>query len=126
MPFLSLLIVVLMIVALIDVITRDDSQVKHLPKMVWIIIVILLPLIGSILWFGIGRDYGESGIPVSRMRRAERPAGPVDVRPAPPRDVRTTEQQIADLEREIEEWRLRGEIEKRRHDGDESAAGSAS
>lgn len=126
MPFLSLLIVALMIVALIDVITRDDSQVKHLPKMVWIIIVILLPLIGSGLWFAIGREYGDSGISIPRMRRAERPTGPVDVRPAPPVDVRTTEQQIADLDREIEEWRLRQELERRRRDGDEAASGSAS
>ncbi len=126
MPFLSILIVALMIVALIDVITRDDSQVKHLPKMVWIIIVILLPLIGSALWFGIGREYGEAGISLPRMRRAERRAGPVDVRPAPPTDVRTTEQQIADLDREIEEWRLREELERRRRDGEEPAAGAAS
>lgn len=127
MPFLfSILVIALMIGALIDIITRDDSQVKHLPKMVWIIIVILLPLIGSALWFGIGREYGESGISLPRMRRSERSAGPVDVRPAPPTDLRTTEQQIADLDREIEEWRLREELERRRRDGEEPAAGAAS
>lgn len=117
MPFLfSLLIIALMIGALIDIITRDDAQVKHLPKMVWIIIVILLPLIGSALWFAIGRDYGEAGVPIPRMRRAERPSPPTAVRPAPPVDTRTTEQQIADLDREIEEWRLREELEKRRRE----------
>lgn len=125
MPFLfSLLVIALMIGALIDIITRDSSLVKHLPKMVWIIIVILLPLVGSILWFAIGREYGESGIQIPRMRRAERPTDQTDVRPAPPVDTRTTEQQIADLDREIEEWRLRREIEKRRDDGD-AATGSA-
>ncbi len=121
MPFLfSLLVIALMIGALIDIITRDDSQVKHLPKMVWIIIVILLPLIGSLLWFALGREYGEGGIPMPRMTRPERPQRATDVRPAPapPRDTRTTEQQIADLDREIEEWRLRQEIEKRRGEGD--------
>lgn len=122
MPFLSLLIVALMVVALIDVITRDQSLVKHLPKMVWIILVILLPLIGSILWFAIGREYGESGISLPRMRRTQRPAGPVDVRPAPPTDARTTEQQIADLDREIEEWRLREELERRRRNEGDSAS----
>ncbi|MBT2486881.1 MULTISPECIES: PLDc N-terminal domain-containing protein [unclassified Microbacterium] len=128
MPFLfSLLVVALMIGALIDIITRDDSQVKHLPKMVWIIIVILLPLIGGILWFALGREYGGAGIRIPRMRRAERSAvAPIDVRPAPPADLRTTEQQIADLDREIEEWRLREELEKRRRDGDDSATGSMS
>jgi hypothetical protein len=127
MSFLfSLLVIALMIGALVDIIRRDDSQVKHLPKMVWIIIVILLPLIGGILWFGIGREYDGSGISLPRMRRTERPAGPVDVRPAPPLDLRTTEQQIADLDREIEEWRLREETEKRRRDADDSSSGATS
>ena len=127
MPFLfSLLVIALMIGALIDIITRDSALVKHLPKMVWIIIVILLPLIGSGLWFAIGREYGESGISMPRMRRAERPSGPVDVRPAPPVDLRTTEQQIADLDREIEEWRLREELERRRRGDGDAAAGTGS
>ena len=127
MSFLfSLLVIALMIGAPIDIITRDSSLVKHLPKFVWIIIVILLPLIGGILWFAIGREYGESGITIPRMRRPERTAPQTDVRPAPPVDTRTTEQQIADLDREIEEWRLREEIEKRRNEGDGTpGAGSA-
>ena len=40
-----------------------------------------------------------------------------------PAETRTTEQQIADLDREIEEWRLRAEIEKRKKDQGGSAAG---
>lgn len=126
MAFLfSLLVIALMIGALIDIITRDSSLVKFLPKLAWIIIVILLPLIGGLLWFGLGREYGESGIQMPRMRRAERPAAPTDVRPAPPRDNRTTEQQIADLDREIEEWRLRQEIEKNRGTDGEGSTGPA-
>ena len=64
MAFLfSLLVIALMIGALIDIITRDSSLVKFLPKLAWIIIVILLPLIGGLLWFGLGREYGESRDP---------------------------------------------------------------
>lgn len=126
MSFLfSLLVIALMIGALIDIITRDSSLVKYLPKLAWIIIVILLPLIGALLWFGIGREYGEAGIRIPRMRRPERPSAPTDVRPAPPMDTRTTEQQIADLDREIEEWRLRQELEKKRRQDGDASAGSA-
>lgn len=116
MPFLfSLLVIALMIGALIDIITRDDSQVRFLPKMVWLIIVILLPLIGSLLWFAIGREYSEAGIRMPRMaKRAQHPSPPAA--PSPPVDTRTTEQQIADLDREIEEWKLREEIEKRKRE----------
>jgi len=123
MPFLfSLLVIVLMIGALVDIITREDSQVRFLPKMAWVVIVILLPLIGGLLWFAIGREYSEAGLRIPRMRTAGRPSRRPSPQPAPqpspPTDTRTTEQQIADLDREIEEWRLRAEIEKRRRESD--------
>ncbi|GAA3862597.1 hypothetical protein GCM10022381_03430 [Leifsonia kafniensis] len=88
--------------ALIDIILRQDGQVKHLPKTMWILLVIFLPLIGSILWFTIGREYTA---PVDRggfgdPRRREKP------RPeyaAPPRrNGKTTEDELAELDREIE------------------------
>ncbi|MEO6867318.1 MAG: PLD nuclease N-terminal domain-containing protein [Gaiellales bacterium] len=55
---------VLFVGALVDIIMRDQSLVRHLPKLVWILIVILLPTVGSILWFAVGREY---------PRLAERP-----------------------------------------------------
>lgn len=127
MPFISLLAIALMIGALIDIITRNDSQVKYLPKMVWVIIVILLPLIGSALWFTLGREYGGGGISLPRMpQRAARQttqAAPQAQPWSPPEQMRTTEQQIADLDREIEEWRLRQEIESRKSErGDADTA----
>ncbi|MFJ4999550.1 PLD nuclease N-terminal domain-containing protein [Microbacterium sp. NPDC088619] len=127
MPFLfSLLVIALMVGAMVDIIRRDDAQVRFLPKMAWVVIVILLPLIGSLLWFAIGREYSESGLRIPRMRPAARPtAHRPDPRPAPTVDTRSTEQQIADLDREIEEWRLRQEIEKRRRESGDSSSGTA-
>jgi hypothetical protein len=46
---------VLWIYCIYDVITTSDSLVQHLPKAVWIIIVVLLPDLGSLLWLGLGR-----------------------------------------------------------------------
>lgn len=123
----SLLVIALMVGAMVDIIRREDSQVRFLPKLAWLIIVILLPLIGSLLWFAIGREYTEAGLRIPRMRAAgrptRRPGSPPVAQPAPPVDTRSTEQQIADLDREIEEWRLRAEIEKRKRDGEGPAAG---
>lgn len=119
MPFLfSLLTIGLMVFALVDIIRREDSQVRYLPKLAWLLIVILLPLIGSILWFAIGREYPEGGIRLGRPERQARPRPQATAPAAPvmPADTRTTEEQIADLDREIEEWRLREEIEKRRRE----------
>lgn len=64
-------VIVLMIGVLIDIIIWDNVLVKYLLKMVWIIIVILLLLVGSLLWFVIGWEYGEVGILILWMWRFE-------------------------------------------------------
>ncbi len=120
MPLLiSLALLALMVAALIDIIRRDEWQVRHLPKMGWVIVVILLPLIGTLLWFTIGRVYPEDG---PRLPRASREVARAPAPPAP-RDIRSTEQQLADLEREIEEDRLRAELRRRQSEGDDRARG---
>ncbi len=45
----------LWIYCIYDVITTDDAIIQHLPKAVWIIIVVLLSDLGSLLWLGLGR-----------------------------------------------------------------------
>jgi hypothetical protein len=55
----SLLVVTLFVGALVDIIMSEQGHIKHLPKFLWIIIVILMPLIGSVLWFAIGREYAR-------------------------------------------------------------------
>lgn len=98
----SVLMFALMFGALADIITINESKVKHLPKLVWIIIVILLPIIGSILWFLVGREYAprSEGPRAQVPRRAERTI-------RSPRDTgivlgpKNTEAEIAALNREI-------------------------
>ncbi|GAA5150105.1 hypothetical protein GCM10025768_14370 [Microbacterium pseudoresistens] len=116
----SVLVLALMIGALIDIITRTDDQVKHLPKVLWIILVVIVPLVGGVLWFVIGREYGDSGVSMPRMRRERTTPSATPAAPTAPVDTRSTEQQIADLDREIEEWRLRAEIEKRKRENGEA------
>jgi hypothetical protein len=101
MAVVPLLILVFFVVALVDIILRDSSQVKHLPKVAWIFIVILLPLIGGILWFAVGREY--SGTVYPRPRRTTAPRG----YQAPVSRPLSTEEQLAALEREIEDDRIR-------------------
>lgn len=85
--------------ALIDIIRAEGWAIRHLDKSIWIIIVILLPLIGSVLWFAIGRDYRQS-IDLGRFgdpRRWEAStSGEWNVGEG------TTERELAALEREIE------------------------
>lgn len=55
MPYLGLLVMLLAIFCLIDVITAADTGIRHLPKIVWLLLVIVLPLAGSIAWLIVGR-----------------------------------------------------------------------
>ena len=118
MPILALLTLTVMVVALIDAITRREDQVKHLPKFAWIFFIVLLPLIGSILWFTLGREYEAPSTPMTfgDPRRWQK-----DADPAPPptaaRETRTTEQQIADLEREMRLAELEEQVRRRRAEG---------
>lgn len=63
MPYLALIMLVLWVGCLIDVICADEHRVRHLPKIAWLIIVILLPLLGSVLWLLVGRPAGGSYLP---------------------------------------------------------------
>jgi len=46
---------ILWIYCIYDVVTTDESIVRHLPKLVWLLIVVFLGDIGSLLWLGLGR-----------------------------------------------------------------------
>jgi hypothetical protein len=108
----SVVLFALLIGALVDIILRSDEQVKHLPKIVWVLLVVFLPLIGSILWFTIGREYnqrvdlGSFGDP-RRRERATRTASA-----APTTRSKTTEEELADLDREIEFYKQQDRIRR--------------
>ena len=104
---------VFFVITLVDVIRRPEPQVKFLPKIAWLFVVILIPLLGSVLWWAVGRDYS-----VAEPASSGFPARVVDrTRPAPsPSDRRSTEQQLADLEREEKEERLRAELARKRRE----------
>ncbi|MDQ1123810.1 PLD nuclease N-terminal domain-containing protein [Microbacterium trichothecenolyticum] len=118
MPILALLTLTVMVIALIDAITRRDDQVKHMPKFVWVFFIVLLPLIGSILWFALGREYEPRSTPMSfgDPRGWQKTPAPSNA-PAPRHDARTTEQQIADLEREMHLADLEEQVRRRRAEG---------
>jgi hypothetical protein len=56
---ISLAFLALTIFVLVDIITSEEWRIRNLPKFAWVIIVILLPLIGSILWFVAGKSYDQ-------------------------------------------------------------------
>jgi hypothetical protein len=72
------------IFCLIDVITTDQSQIRHLPKLVWVLIVLVLFDLGSVLWLVAGRTWQKSATaagPTSRYPEYERPGRAVASNP---------------------------------------------
>ncbi|MGV9265281.1 PLD nuclease N-terminal domain-containing protein [Kitasatospora sp. NPDC003701] len=73
--------------AFIDCLTTPEDEVKHLPKVVWVIIVLLFPLVGSIAWLVAGKRRGApqtrpaggpGGHPEYERPRGGRPLAPDD------------------------------------------------
>ncbi|TWS20649.1 PLDc_N domain-containing protein [Tsukamurella asaccharolytica] len=65
MPYFGAIVMLLSVAALIDVIVADEQRVRHLPKAGWLIIVLLIPLAGPLIWFVLGRPVGAvaAGVP---------------------------------------------------------------
>ena len=53
-----LLVVVLWIFCLVDVIVSKEDECRNLPKLLWLLIVLMLPDVGSVLWLIAGRPKG--------------------------------------------------------------------
>jgi hypothetical protein len=53
--------VVLLVYCLLNIITTPEPQIRNLPKLLWIVIVLALPLIGGIAWLVAGRPVGPAG-----------------------------------------------------------------
>lgn len=63
----------LLVFAVVDILAIDGGRVRGLPKYGWIGLAILLPLIGPLLWFLVGRERLE---PRNHGRYADAPAAP--------------------------------------------------
>lgn len=97
---LGLLTAVVWIYSIVTCALADPAVVKYVPKPVWLIGIVLLPLLGSVLWLGVGRE--------RRPRAAAQPP----VGPPVPRTysamtsderIRRMEEDLARLERENDE-----------------------
>ncbi|MFJ3975737.1 PLD nuclease N-terminal domain-containing protein [Streptomyces sp. NPDC090021] len=59
LPFL--LIIALTIYAFIDCLNTPEEEVKHLPKVMWVIIILLFSIVGPVVWLFAGRKRGAAG-----------------------------------------------------------------
>lgn len=48
----------LWVFCLVDAIGAPAHQVRNLPKVVWVLLILFFPLVGSIVWLAVGRPDG--------------------------------------------------------------------
>lgn len=67
-PFL--IVLALQVYCVISVITSRDDEARHLPRIGWMLLVLLFPLIGSIAWLAAGRAQTAARRPSAYERPA--------------------------------------------------------
>ncbi|MFG2045870.1 PLDc N-terminal domain-containing protein [Micromonospora sp. NPDC048935] len=121
---LFLVQIVLAVCALISCLSAEEGQIRALPRIAWVLIILFFPLVGSIAWFVAGREpsagprRGWSGGTGSAERKRPRPVAPDD----DPEFLRSVQdrakQQDEELFRRWEEDLRRREDNLRRPDGE--------
>jgi hypothetical protein len=106
---LALVFFAVWVFCIIDVITTSESDCRNLPKMLWLLVVILLVDVGSIAWLVAGRNWNavSSGL----ANRGSRPGG---ARGAPTRPARARATNPDDDEDFLAGLRARAEEQRRR------------
>lgn len=104
---LGLVMLGLWIFCIIDTITTPADKVRNLPKVVWVLIVIVLAAPGSIVWLVAGRPWPstQSGGGPVRMTKRSGPTNPDD-----------DEEFLASLRARADEQRRRAREEQPRND----------
>ncbi|WP_433057318.1 PLD nuclease N-terminal domain-containing protein [Dactylosporangium sp. CS-033363] len=70
LPFLIVLVVTLY--ALIDCLSSERGDIRGLPRPVWFLVILLVPVIGPIAWFVAGRPRSleqRAGVVAGRARK---------------------------------------------------------
>ncbi|MEZ2388434.1 PLD nuclease N-terminal domain-containing protein [bacterium RCC_150] len=55
-------VLLVFVYGLVDVIRTDHRYTRGISKPAWIVVMILLPILGAILWFLFGRPYGNRAV----------------------------------------------------------------
>ena len=121
---LFLVQVVLAVCALISCLSAEEDDVRHLPRIAWVLIILFFPLVGSIAWFLAGRERkaGSTVAPPwaagSRPAERARPVAPDD----DPEFLRSIEERSRKEDQELfrrwEEDLRKREDDLRKREGD--------
>jgi hypothetical protein len=100
---LGVVLVILTVYSLVDCALFDRNRIRGLPRWVWIFVILLVPVIGSILWLlvGRGRRAASAGQPGRSFAPDDDPdfLKGLDRRKSQEERIRQLEQELADLDK---------------------------
>ncbi len=99
----------LWVYCLVDAIGSPADRIRNLPKAAWVIIILLFPFVGSILWLAVGRP--EGGVVRRSAYERSQPAFPEYDRPG--RAAAVDPEKDAEFLRQVRE---RAEAQRRAYD----------
>ena len=113
----GILLLILWVYCILDVIATDEMLARNMPKMVWLLVVIFVPTVGSVAWLALGRPERAGLRPGENTTRpARRAIGPEDS----PEFMLRAAQDVERLRLWEDDLRRREEDLKRREQGDDS------
>ena len=74
---LAPIIILLMIFAVVDIAVIERTRIRTLPRGVWIALAIVLPIVGPVLWFFVGRVRSGEVAAASAAPAAPHRLGPI-------------------------------------------------
>jgi hypothetical protein len=82
LPLYALIHIALVVIALIDCLSSDESEIRALPKVIWVFLILLFAPIGPIVWFVAGRPQrakaaSNSWAPGGGFPESTRPKRPI-------------------------------------------------
>jgi hypothetical protein len=100
----ALLLLGFWIWALLDCISTDAGLCRNLPKGVWLIVVLVLPDIGSLAWLLLGRPEKAHWRPGSTDYRAPRRPVGLEDHPRYSAAAGVTDRKSAELDAQLDRW----------------------
>jgi hypothetical protein len=72
-----LLSIALTVYAVVDCVQTQDDRVRNMPKLLWLLLILLFPIVGPISWLIAGRP-ARGGTGSGSTSRPQPPRGPDD------------------------------------------------
>lgn len=115
----------LLIYAFIDCLNTPEDETRHLPKVIWVIVILLFPIVGSVGWIATGKERGPRPARGGWVAPDDNPEFLDSLREEKSREERRRDEARHD-ESLLEDWeadlRRREEELKRRERGEDTGA----